>query len=147
MFQKPKVKIYRDLVKFSNYAFGKYWFHKLSLENFSTSANGLQNVLTICVSALDNFAPRKKNIHEKTICLSWIKSWRKKTDQKSLFEGFYIWKTNTKRTKLLVIGNAITAHLFYKIQRKDTLPIWIKRILKIVSNSGKLLATTYWWGY
>ena len=30
------------------------------MENFSTSANGLEKILTICLSGLDNFAPRKK---------------------------------------------------------------------------------------
>ena len=42
---------------------------KLSMENINTSDNGLEKFLSICVGVLDNFAPRKKSIHEETMPL------------------------------------------------------------------------------
>ena len=100
MFQKPKVKIYRDLVKFSNYALEKYWLHKLSLENFSTSANGLQNVLTICVSALDNFAPRKKKYPRENNMSFMNQILEKKNRSKELVWGILYLKNKYEENKI-----------------------------------------------
>lgn len=66
---KPKVTLYRNFKNFSNDTFGEYMLSKLSMENINTSDNGLEKFLNICVGVLDNFAPRKKSIHEETMPL------------------------------------------------------------------------------
>ena len=62
-FEKLKHRIVhsRDYKTFFDDTFGEYLLSKFSMENISPSEYSLRKFLGICVSALDRFAPCKKN--------------------------------------------------------------------------------------
>lgn len=64
---KPKIIHYRDYKAFLNDSFREYLMSKLSLKNIIANYNDLENFLQVCLDALDNPEPQKKNTQEKTM--------------------------------------------------------------------------------
>ena len=64
---KPKIIHCRDYKTFSNDSFHEYLLSKICLENLVTYYNGLQKFLQAYIDALDDLAPGKKKLRNKSI--------------------------------------------------------------------------------
>ena len=94
-FQKlmPRFVQYRDYTQFLNDNFRRKLLEKLCLEDINTNSSGLAKFLQICMSTLDQIAPRKKNIRgnnmpcfNKEIINYLVHTQKKNATKKSVYQ-------------------------------------------------------------
>ena len=115
---KPKIVQYRDYTKFSNDEFRKKLVENLSLQNIPTDGNGLEKFLQICISTLDQFAPRKKNTYVVIICLFSIKHYPVHTKKRTQLRNRFLKKRSYENKKLYTEQRNFCVSLLRKTKKK-----------------------------